>query len=60
VPGMTPEEHWPRPQIEVIEGLKLSEEDKANILYRNACRMLEIEAIGRARDRFYLSIKCSP
>ncbi len=43
VPGLTPVEHWPRPQIEAIERLELSEESKANILYRNACRTLEIE-----------------
>lgn len=43
VPGMTPEEHWPRPQIEAIERLEVSEEAKANILYGNACRILEIE-----------------
>jgi len=43
VPGVTPEEHWPRPQIEAIERLELSEEAKANILYKNACRILKIE-----------------
>jgi predicted TIM-barrel fold metal-dependent hydrolase len=42
VPDLTPQEYWPKPQIKIINGLQLSEQDKSNILYKNAQKLLKI------------------
>lgn len=41
--GLTPEEYGAKRQIEIIEGMPISESDKENILYKNAAKLLGLE-----------------
>jgi len=40
--GLTPEEYGVRKQIEIIRKIPISDEDKKDILYRNAARLLNL------------------